>query len=131
MTGRGTASGHGRAPEQVVRECLMAIRDGRVDDLLELVDPGVVCYPVFRPGRAAYHGREGMACLVGDMHSAHGDYEVDFGDVTVQYGAVVTVQATIVAGPGRDRPPLAVRTVFVFRGGRISRIESHPDGTAS
>jgi len=128
MAVRPVASGQGGVLARVVRECYEAVRDGRVGDLLALVDPQVVFYPVFRPGLAAYHGHDDMACLVSDMHLAHGDYTVEFGDITVQHAALVTANVTVVAGPGRDQPPVAVESVFAFRDGLISRMESHPGG---
>src|SRR5438046_9795070 len=109
MTGEG-----GKGPVEVVLELYAAIRGGRVGDVLALVDPQVVCRPLVRPGLSVYYGHDGMAQLVSAMHAAHGDYQVEIGEVTEQggpEGATVTVQATIVHEPGRGQPPGSVRGV--------------------
>ena len=67
-----------------------------------------------------------MARLVRDMHLAYGEYQVEFGDVAAQDECAVAVQATIVAGAGRMRAPVPVRTEFMLRDGRITQLESYP-----
>jgi SnoaL-like domain len=121
----------GQVSVRLVKECLTAIRDYRVGDLLTLVDPEVVCYPLVRPGLFVYRGHEGMASLTRDMHRVHGEYQVEFGDIAVRDGGRVTVQAAIVPGPDRVRGPLAFRAEFVFRDGRITRIDSYPGAGAA
>jgi hypothetical protein len=102
-----------------------AIRDSRIEDVLALVDPDVTCKPLVRPGLSAYHGQDGMADLIRDMHAVHGRYQVEIAEITEQDGPEVTVRAVIVPEPGRG-DPLPVTSVYTFRGSLITSIESGP-----
>ena len=118
----------GTAPVRAVLALYEAIRDSRIADVLALVDPDVACQPLVRPGLTVYYGHDGMAELVHDMHAVHGCYQVEIAETTeedVPDGPRVTVRAVIVPEPGRGRP-LPVNSVYGFRGGLITSIESSP-----
>jgi hypothetical protein len=105
-------------------ELYAAVRDNRIDDVLALVDPQIVCQPVVRPGLTVYHGHDGMVRLVHDMHAAHGRYQVRTDSITEQAEAKVTVQARIFANAGSDQAPIPVTSVFTLQDGLIITIES-------
>src|SRR5947207_905339 len=60
-------SGADRSPIQVVSELIAAICDGRIEDVLALVDPRVVWRPVTRPGLSQYEGHPGMVRMIADL----------------------------------------------------------------
>jgi hypothetical protein len=111
-------------PVQVVLEFYEALRESRINDMLGLVDPYVVCRPLVRPGLSLYSGYDGMMRLDSDLHALHGRYQMQIGEVTEQAGSQVTVQATIVPEPGRGQPPLPVTSIYIVRDGLITSIES-------
>jgi hypothetical protein len=111
-------------PVQVVLEFYEALRESRINDMLGLVDPYVVCQPLVRPGLSLYSGYDGMIRLDSDLHALHGRYQMQIGEVTEQAGSQVTVQATIVPEPGRGQPPLPVTSIYIVRDGLITSIES-------
>jgi limonene-1,2-epoxide hydrolase len=116
----------GRTPAQVVLEFYAAIRDRRIDDILALVDPQVVCHPLVRPGLSVYRGYDGMIRLSEDMHAAHGEYDFTADRIT-EDGATVTVHARIVPGTGQDVLP--VTTEYTLQDGLILTIESEQDSS--
>jgi ketosteroid isomerase-like protein len=124
MTGRGEQED---TPVRAVLELYAAIRDRRIADVLALTAPEVTCEPLVRPGLAVYEGHDGMTRLVSDLHAVHGDYQVAIVEVTEQPGPQVTVVARLVPEPGRGRP-VPVRSVYTFRDGLITSIESFPAG---
>lgn len=124
MSGLGV---EGKTAVQVVVELCAAIRDGRIEDVLRLVDSDVICAPVTRPGLAEYEGHAGMARLVSDLHAAHGRYQITVTEATEEDDQHVTVQVRLVPEPGRG-PPMSVTTTYTFRRGLISSIESFPAG---
>jgi hypothetical protein len=114
-------------PVQVVLAFYQALRESRINDILGLVDPYVVCQPVVRPGLSLYSGYDGMIRLDSDLHGLHGRYQIEIGEVTEQEGSQVTVQATIFPEPGREQPPLPVTSIYIVRDGLITSIESLDD----
>jgi hypothetical protein len=110
---------------QVVTELCMAIRDSRIADVLSLVDPEVVCAPMFRPGLTEYEGHAGMTRLVTDLHAVHGNYQITIIEAAEDGAEHVTAQVRLVPEPGRGQP-VSVTTSYTFRHGLISAIESQP-----
>jgi hypothetical protein len=106
-------------------ELYAAIRDRRMADVCALTAPEVTCEPLVRPGRTVYEGHDGMTRLVSDLHAVHGNYQVAIIKVTEQPGPKVTVLARLVPEPGRGQP-VPVRSVYAFRDGLITAIESFP-----
>jgi hypothetical protein len=120
MAGRGE---QGKAPVEAIVELYKATRDSRVGDVLALTDPRVVCEPLLWPGLTQYQDHEGMARLVADMHAVHGRYAVEIVSLTETGGPQVTATAWLVPERGQ---PFGVVTVYGFRDGLISSIESFP-----
>jgi hypothetical protein len=120
-------SKRGRVSAQVVTELYETLRDSRIEDMLALVDPQVICLPLVGSGRGVYEGHNGMVRLDHDMHTAHGNYTVNVDKITVRNGgSTVMVQAVIMSDLGRGQPPLPVRSVYTLHGGLITFIESLP-----
>lgn len=85
----------------------------------------VDCFPLVRPGLSLYSGHKGMAQLVKDMHTVHGNYQVSIEKITEDPGPQITVESTITPEPGYG-PPLSVATLFTFHEGLIYLIQSKP-----
>jgi hypothetical protein len=111
-------------PVQVVLDFYEALRESRINDMLGLVDPEVVCHPLVRPGLTLYGGYDGMIRLDNDIHALHGRYQLEIDKITEQEGRQVTVQATIIPEPGRGEPPLPVMSIYNVRDGLITSIQS-------
>jgi SnoaL-like domain len=108
-----------------------ALRDGRIEDMLALLDPKVVCMPLVRPGLSVYYGHAAMIALVDDMHKRHGDYQVKVDRITQEdgpRGAVkVTAQTRLLPEPGAGRPfEVPVTNECTVRGGLVTWIQSKP-----
>jgi hypothetical protein len=110
-------------PVQLVLEFYEALRDSRIEDMLALTDPTVVCQPLVRPGLTMYSGHDGMVRLDHDMHAAHGRYQLEFAKITEQDGKQMTVEAVILPKAGLGEP-LPVTTVHIVRDGLITWVES-------
>jgi hypothetical protein len=121
-----------RDPVQVVLDFFAAVRDQRIKDVLALVDPGITCMPLMRPGRAVYEGHEGMVCFVSDMHAAFGSYQVEMGKITERGGSGVTAQIRILPESGdRLRPPLSAVISFTLCDGLITLAEGNESKPAT
>lgn len=70
-------SGGAGAPAEVVCALLPAIAEGRIADVLALVDPQVVCMTGTRPALTRYDGHAGMVRLVDDLRAVYGRYRVE------------------------------------------------------
>jgi hypothetical protein len=125
---RGT--GRGNAPVQVVREFCEAVSHGRIEDVLGLVDPTVICFPMVQPGRMAYSGKEGMIRLIADLHSAYGRFEYQIHEITEHDGPSVTARITFLPEAGRWQSPVSGTNVYTFRDGLIASIERQPTRAA-
>lgn len=126
----GGEPGGGRAAAQVVGELMAAIAEGRVSDVLGLVDPQVVLMPVARPARRLYAGHEGAALLVEDLHMLYGRYRLDIKEIVAGAGghpgeAVVTARVRVVQQTGGGEvwgPPVLAE--FTVRGGLVALLRS-------
>jgi hypothetical protein len=116
-----------KEPVQTVVELYETLRDSRIEDMLALVDPEVICKPLVRPGLSVYYRRDGMIRLCCDLHTAYGQYQIEINEITEQDGPQVTVQARILPEPARKQPPRSVRSVYTFRHNLIASIESLND----
>jgi hypothetical protein len=115
---------------RVVLAMYAALRDNRVSDMLALLDPEIVCYPLVRPGQSAYYGHEAMAKLAGYMHDQHGNYTVEIARITEQAApkgnVKVTAEVTIVPEHGLGKDPVPVTSVYTVHDGLINWIVSKP-----
>ena len=66
-----------RSMSRVVCTLLPAIADGRIADVLALVDPHVVCITATRPALTRYEGHAGMIRMVTDLRAVYGRYRVN------------------------------------------------------
>src|SRR5690348_16493511 len=90
---------------EAVVELYSAIRDRRIEDMLGLVDPDVTCNPLARPGISTYHGPGGMIQFASDLHAAHGDFELDMGEIAEVDDSKITVTFTIFSASGQTSGP--------------------------
>src|SRR6266404_3934555 len=90
----GGSRGEWRRPAvEVVGELITAVSDGRIEDLLALTDPEVVCRPATRPGLTVYEGHDGMARLVGDLSLAYGRHRIEVDDITTRRSCQVRARS--------------------------------------
>ncbi len=116
-----------RLPSVVVSELIAAVSDGRVDDLLTLVDPGVECMPATRPGLTIYQGHEGMARLVADLAAAYGRHRIEVDDITQNTDTQVTARTRVIRESDHgDVLARRTKSVYTIRSGLVTRIESDP-----
>ena len=113
---------------------LAAIAEGRVLDLLALVDRQVVCLPATRPALNVYVGHAGMARMVADLKAAYGRFRLDVTDTGIgaqagDSGVRVTMRVWVVretADGDVAGPPVLVD--FTVRGGLVTWMDSkHED----
>ena len=116
---------HAGPPVSVVLALTKAMRDDRADDVLALVDPGVIYKPLDPSGPGGYRGHEGMISLVQDVHATYGNYQIEIVEVTEEPGPEVTVQTWVVPEPGRGLP-FPMRLMYTLRDGLITSIQSLP-----
>jgi ketosteroid isomerase-like protein len=121
---RGEDGGLHRPPSEVVSQLIAAVSDGRIEDLLALVDPGVRCIPATRPGRTVYEGHAGMARLVADLSAAYGPHRIEVEEITVESGTQVTARTRVLQES--DHGDLLLRritSVYTLRAGLVTSIE--------
>ncbi len=120
-----------KAPVEVASAMLAGIADGRVEDVVALVDPHVVWVPSIRPGRTVYEGRAGVAQFVTDLHAAYGRFRIEVHDITQGDGAVNAGETEVTALIGGFRriggdelslPSLTI--LFTIRDGLVTFMES-------
>ena len=121
-----------RPPGQLVRDLITAIFDGRTDDVLALVHPGVVWRPVTRPGLSAYHGRAGTARMVADITAAYGHTQPEIVAISEDAPGQVRVEAIVVrvTGDGEVAAP-PITSVFTLEDGLVKLMESNFTGAPS
>ena len=114
---------------------LAAVAEGRVSDVLALVDRQVVWLPVTRPALSVYLGHAGVARMVADQGVAYGRYRLDVADTGLGVQAVagggvrVTVRVWVVRETGGGDvagPPVLAE--FTVRGGLVTWVESRYEG---
>ena len=112
---------------QKVLDFIAAVRDERIEDMLALVDPEIICVPLVRPGLSVYEGHDGMARFVSDMHAAFGRYQIEIDKISERDGARLAVQARILPESGhRPMTPTSILIVFTLCDGLITSMEGDP-----
>ncbi len=106
---------------------IAAVSDGRIEDLLALVDPEVRCIPVSRPALTVYEGHAGMARLVADLSAAYGPHRIEVEDITVESDTQVTAQTRVVQESDHgDLLLRRIKSVYTLRAGLVTSIEGDP-----
>ncbi len=125
--------GEGPSPAQVVSELIAAICDGRIEDVLALVDPQVVWRAVTRPGLSHYQGHPGMVRMVADLRAAYGPFRAEVEDIASDADTVmparcevhVTVRVRAVRQTDLgEMPGPPIRALYTLRAGRVVLMES-------
>jgi hypothetical protein len=126
------ANKQGHKPStQVVFELLAAIGDGRIEDILALVHPEVVCQPLVRPGFSQYVGHSGMVDLVTNLGAAYGHYWIQIDDMAADGDGRVMVHGRIIrkTDHGDLELPLTTST-YTLVDGMVAAIESEFEQTS-
>lgn len=128
MAGEHAARLH-RAPVEVASAVLAAIADGRVQDVVDLVDPKVIWVPSIRPGRSMYDGRRGVAQFVADLHAAYGRFRIVVDDLTARPDPSGEAEVTARIGGfrqlgGEELALPSLTVVFIVREGLVTVMES-------
>lgn len=111
----------------VVRALFEAHNEGRVDDLLRLVDPGAVWETATRPGRDFYLGKDGALGLFSDIRAAYGEHRIECQDLEDLGAGQVRVTGTVVRAEGADPAVVAFTTLVTVRDGRVVRLLTLPE----
>jgi ketosteroid isomerase-like protein len=115
----------GRPGEEILCALWLAHREGRMADLLALVDPDVEWHPVSRPGLTVYRGHAGTLAMLADFRSSIGDYWVDVHEyVALPDGRVVARGTTMLRTAEGEVVGPPFETVCTMRDGRIVLLES-------
>ena len=132
MEGEGEGS-----PAGVLGALLPAIAEGRVADVLALVDPQVVCITGTRPARSMYEGHAGMVQLIADLRAVYGRYRVEVdpdageggpGDAGAEAETRVVVRMRGVRETeGGDEALPSALVVATVRGGLVAYLETMPE----
>ena len=124
----GGSRGEWRRPAvEVVGELITAVSDGRIEDLLALTDPEVVCRPATRPGLTVYEGHDGMARLVGDLSLAYGRHRIEVDDITADTASQVTARTRVIQETDRgDVLVASITSVYTLREGMVTFIDGEP-----
>ena len=126
--------GGGAPPFELARALLAALAEGRVEDVLALTDPQVMCMPVTRPARSLYEGHAGMAQMMDDLYAVWGKYrlEVEDADAGTQAdpdgGVRVTVRIQIIEAERVEGAGPPVLAEFTVRNGLVTCIEASYEG---
>jgi ketosteroid isomerase-like protein len=110
----------------VVRALLEAHNDGRVDDLLRLVDPAAVWETATRPGRDFYLGKDGALALFGDIRAAYGDHRIECQELVDLEQGQVHVKGVVVRTTGDGRAVALFSTLVTVRDGLVVRLMTEP-----
>lgn len=112
----------------VVRALFTAHNEGRIDDVLRLVDTGAIWEPATRPARDFYLGRDGTLGLLADLRAAYGEHRVECHEVhQLDDGQLRVVGELIRTAPDADPRVVAFATVVTIRDGRVARLASQPE----
>jgi hypothetical protein len=121
----GNNQGGGKPSTQVVFELLAAIGDGRIEDMLALVHPEVVCQPIVRPGLSQYFGHPGMVDLVANLEAAYGHYWFQIDDMTADGETRVVVRGRVIRKTDEGDMVLPSSTIiYTVTDGLVAFIES-------
>ena len=129
MRNNGEATGPGESTSPAIEVVLAlheAMRDSRAEDVLALVDPGVVYNTLDDSKLDLYRGHAGMIRLLQDVHATHGDYQVRIVEVIEEPGPRVTVQAWVIPEPGRGQQ-FPTRLMYTVHHGLVTSIQSIPE----
>ena len=112
----------------VVRALFAAHNEGRIDDVLSLVDTGAIWEPATRPARSFYLGRDGTLGLLTDLRAAYGEHRIECHEVhQLDDGQLEVVGELIRSAPDADPRVVAFTTLVTIRDGRVAKLMSQPE----
>jgi len=108
-----------------VRAATQALREGRLDEMLALIHPDVVCYPLNRPGLTMYEGHAGTLRMQEDARRVVGDFQMDYDEIIeLADGRVFTSGRLVRSVDGTDGGGAPINAMYGLRDGLIISLES-------
>jgi hypothetical protein len=101
-----------------------AEREGRIADLLALMDPHVVCTPTTRPGRSIYIGQTGVVAMLDTMDRMLGRRRIVIDEILSQADATVLTRGRALSQDSPESRGVAFEMVCEVRDGLIIVIHS-------
>jgi ketosteroid isomerase-like protein len=102
-------------------------REGRIDDMLELLHPDIIWWPMSRPGRVSYSGRDEILQMLADIRSANGNHWIELDDIVEVERNLISARGRVVTLDAEGEPISAViEMLMTMRDGLVHRVETGP-----
>jgi ketosteroid isomerase-like protein len=112
---------------EIFRAVAQASWEGRLGDMLALIHPDIVCYPLTRPGLTRYEGHSGFLRLIKDSRRARGDYRLEYDEITERPDGRVLARGRLMRSTDAgDVVAERMDVVVTFRDGLVIGLESQP-----
>lgn len=120
------AASEGATPNEVtVHRMWKAHREDRIDDMLQLMHPGVQWRPYSRPGPNRYLGHEGIRKMVHDIREATGPYSIEVDRITETGPDIVSSLARVlIHDQSRDGSTMAIEFRITLTDGLVDFVEA-------
>jgi hypothetical protein len=110
----------------------LAHREGRIDDMLDLIHPRVLWRPLSRPGRSLYSGHDGIRRMLEDTRAANGNYWLELDDLSEPEPSFVLAKGRVVAlDANGEMVALDIEMLIAMRDGLVHEVETLPQATGS
>jgi hypothetical protein len=102
-------------------------REGRIDDMLDLVHPKVIWWPMSRPGLSRYSGHDGIRRMLADIQAANGNHWIELDAISEIEHNLISAQGRVVALDADGTPvSAAIEMLMTMRDGLVHRVETGP-----
>lgn len=102
-------------------------REGRIDDMLDLVHPKVIWWPMSRPGLSRYIGHDGIRRMLDDIRAANGNHWIELDAISEIEHNLISAQGRVVALDAHGTPvSAAIEMLMTMRDGLVHRVETGP-----
>ena len=106
-------------------------REGRIDDMLELLHPNVIWWPMCAPGRARYAGHDGIRRMLVDIRAANGNHWIELDAISEIEHNLISARGRVVALDADGEPvSTAIEMLMTMRNGLVHRVETGPLASA-
>lgn len=111
---------------ELVRTLWQAHREGRVDDLLQLLDTDVVWCPLSQLSQPAYRGHDDVRAMLDEIRAATGLHWIDLDEVVEPEPDLVRATGRVVT-PDVGEGPVTLEVAFVFalHDGLVQRVDTY------
>jgi hypothetical protein len=117
----------------IIRAWFSAHNEGRLDDMLRLLDPAAIWVPASPTGRSFYLGRDATVGLFTDLQRIYGEHRIEcheferLPDAHLPPGEHIRVTGSLVrTSPDADPAIVAFSTTVTIRGGLIAVVATEP-----